>query len=328
MHSHLRNRWFFAGLFFLSASAAAATTSYTGMCDASAAVMLDADKFVVANDDDVALRIYSLAKPGEPVSTDPRDLREFLKLEKKKADIEGAARIGNRIYWITSHGTDGDGDPKPDRRRFFATDIVSTKAGISVAPIGMGTRNIEALFSTPTGKRYNLKEKAAKPPESDDGLNIEGLAPGPAGSVLIGFRNPIPHGHALLVTLKNPEALVKDPKTLPQFGNVIELDLGGLGIRSIDTVPGTGDYLIAAGPINDGPFALYRWRHGKKPDRMNIAMPDDFHPEALMVSLDGKQLHMLSDDGDDACKKGDRPAAFRLLTVSLPAWQGEQAARR
>jgi len=38
--------------------------TYTDTCDASAAVALDADCFVVANDEDNILRIYSLSHPG------------------------------------------------------------------------------------------------------------------------------------------------------------------------------------------------------------------------------------------------------------------------
>jgi hypothetical protein len=318
MHQHSRGRWLFAAASILSFSATAATVRYTGMCDASAAVMLDRDKFVVASDEDAVLRVYSLSKPGEYVST--TGLNGFLKLKKKEPDIEGSARIGNRIYWITSHGTNSEGEARPDRRRFFATDLVQTSAGVNLVPVGIGNNSIEALFSSAIGERYGLKEKATHPPETPEGLNIEGLASGPAGSVLIGFRNPIPGGRALLVTLSNPAAFVTVPKMAPEFGKVIEIDLGGLGIRSIDAVPGTEEYVIAAGAADNGPFALFGWRVGQEPVRLDIGMPGDFHPEALMFDSDAKNMHVLSDDGDDACKKGKRAPTFRLMTVPLPTW--------
>jgi hypothetical protein len=42
-------------------------TPYLGMCDASAAVSLNAELFVVANDEDNALRVYRRQPGGLPV---------------------------------------------------------------------------------------------------------------------------------------------------------------------------------------------------------------------------------------------------------------------
>src|ERR1044071_9106593 len=74
-------------------------STYTGMCDASAAAAIDADRFVVANDEDNILRVYSLSRPGRPVAA--IDLSAFLATGRKSAetDIEGCARMGRRIYW-------------------------------------------------------------------------------------------------------------------------------------------------------------------------------------------------------------------------------------
>src|SRR5262245_46723677 len=77
---------------------------YTGMCDASAGVAIAADLFIVASDEDNRLRIYRRDRPGAPEQE--FDLTAFLKLgADQEADIEGATRIGDRIFWITSHGT-------------------------------------------------------------------------------------------------------------------------------------------------------------------------------------------------------------------------------
>ena len=45
---------------------------FTGMCDASAGLLLDANHLVVANDEDrvdTTLRVYDLLTPGAPVAT-------------------------------------------------------------------------------------------------------------------------------------------------------------------------------------------------------------------------------------------------------------------
>ena len=97
---------------------AASTTVYRGICDASAAVAIDADRFVVANDDKNILMAYRV---GQPKGEEALDLRDYLK--DKNSDLEGAARIGDRIFWIASHGRKANGEFKPERRRFFATFV-------------------------------------------------------------------------------------------------------------------------------------------------------------------------------------------------------------
>ena len=83
------------------------TMKYRGACDGSAAVALDADHFAVADDDHNVLRVYRI---GQPDSIPSLNVDQFLEAPKKKkngfkeADIEGAARVGDRIYWIGSHG--------------------------------------------------------------------------------------------------------------------------------------------------------------------------------------------------------------------------------
>lgn len=52
-----------AAVLFSSGVHAQAVTLYHGMCDASAAVALDADNFVVANDEDNSLRIFRRGQP-------------------------------------------------------------------------------------------------------------------------------------------------------------------------------------------------------------------------------------------------------------------------
>ena len=86
-----------------------APTTYRGMCDASAAVSLNADLFAVANDEDNTLRVYHRKPGGLPAFS--FDLTAFLRIGKKspEADIEGSAAIGDRVYWITSHGRNAKG---------------------------------------------------------------------------------------------------------------------------------------------------------------------------------------------------------------------------
>ena len=85
---------------------ASAAMGYRGPCDASAAVALDADHFVVAGDEDNTLRVYRRGRP-EPVGEAP--LAAFLASGNKESDLEAAAAVGQRIYWIASHGRNSKG---------------------------------------------------------------------------------------------------------------------------------------------------------------------------------------------------------------------------
>lgn len=318
-----------------AAGAAAATAeAYRGLCDASAAVGLGAGHFVVADDESDVLRIYQRGTPM-PVAT--VDLVDFLGNRKPngnntEADIEGAATVGQRIYWISSHALKGkDGEVDPHRRRFFATDIVAATPVLSLQAVGKPY--VTLLDDLLADSRFALLADAAKrKPEAVGGLNIEGLAALADGSLLIGFRNPQPQGRALLVPLRNPREVV-DRAAKPQFGDPIQLDLGGRGIRSLERVG--QDLLIAAGPFGTADssavqpaFALFRWsgQPTQAPVFVRALGSGSLRPEAMFVDAQGPELVLLSDDGDEPvdgkdCKHKAVPIerkGFRVRTLPLP----------
>ena len=144
------------------------------MCDASAAVAIDADRFVVADDERNTLRIYrrDLADPLDW----PIYLSAFLETDGKELDLEGAAAIGNRIYWVSSHGRNKDGEVQEQRWRFFTTEV-TPKAKPPVKAVGTPYKQLlEDLLAAPQLKDYRLEEAAKLAPEAKGGLSIEGLA--------------------------------------------------------------------------------------------------------------------------------------------------------
>lgn len=284
-----------AALAWGCAAMAQPVTSYRGICDASAAVALDAAHFVVADDERNTLMVY---RRGEPEPVGRLDLARFLRTgDGQESDIEGAAVIGKRIYWISSHGRNSKGRKRDERQRLFATDIVAGTSPPALKPVGEPyTRLLKDLFDAPQLKKYHLKEAAGLPPEATGGLNIEGLAATPDGALLIGLRNPLSQGRALVVAIDNPAAAIEGQRA--RIGAVSELALDGRGIRSLERT-GSG-YLVVAGPTGDeGRFALYRWSGvaGQAP----ALRPDvDFktlRPEALFVLPDSQDVQLLSDDG-------------------------------
>ena len=305
-----------------------AIVNHAGICDASAAVPVGPSLFVVANDEDSTLRIYKRDASGDAIYS--KDIFADLKIDPKddpETDIEGATLIGKRIYWVTSHGTNKDGDHSPSRHRLFATDIETNGNTVNLKPFGTPFLGlIQALENSPELKDYRLGKAADKPPKAENGLSIEGLTKTPEGNLLIGFRNPIPGKKALLVSLENPQAVI-DGKEQPKLGQPILLDLGGLGIRSIEYSDAKKTYFIIAGPYdnNDG-FQLYQWS-GKPSEAPGLINGIDFqglHPETLVVYPEEMTgLQILSDDGAEKtngkkCKKLDtKDQRFRSLWVSL-----------
>lgn len=295
---------------------------YNGLCDASAAVALDRDHFVVADDERNTLATYKRGQPA-PVALQP--LAAFLgAAADKESDLEGAAAIGSRIYWISSHGRNKNGKLRKERYRFFATEVDTRTVPPSLRPVGVPyTGLLEVLLAADALKRHKLKDAAQRAPEAAGGLNMEGLAATTDGKLLIGLRNPIVAGRALLVPLDNPEDVVNGQAA--RIGTPILLDLGGRGVRSIELVA-SATLIVAGAPDDGGDFALYRWS-GKADDAPALVNRMDFgslRPEALFELPASNRMQILSDDGGVetdgvACK--DRPVAdrsFRSLTTNKP----------
>jgi hypothetical protein len=298
---------------------------YFGMCDASAAVSLSAEMFVVASDEDNVLRVYRRGKP-DVVQTVPLD--SFLKPDpdEPEADIEGAARIDDQIYWITSHGQNKKGKDRSSRHRLFATTVAVQDGKVSLTPSGSPYTDLRSdLIKAPQLAKYKLNDAATLAPEEPNGFNIEGLAATPDGRLLIGFRNPIREGKALVVPINNPKEVVNGKK--PEIGMPVDLALKARGIRSMEYSPERERYLVVAGPFNDeGSFALYMWSEQSKEDPKIVKGVDfgQLNPEAIFFDAGDKtRLHILSDDGgrkikNKDCKKIDsKEQRFRATTLTL-----------
>jgi len=294
---------------------------YSGSSDASAAVSVGNDMFVVADDENNILRLYKTGCSSGPLYS--YDLTDFLRINPKhpEADIEAATIIEDHIYWITSHGRNKDGKIRPNRYRFFATSVKTEDKKIIISPVGkpyqnlihklLKTKDIRQLglnaaagFYTPKMTKQHRKNLAPK----ISGLNIEGLCASPDGKIIyIGFRNPrpineeTPNGRAIVVSLNNARQVTEKSKP-PIFGKPILWDLAGLGIRSMEYSHFHKAYFIIAGPHNEGGgFALYRWsgKPNEQPKliRQILSGQPRFTPEALITFETSEKFFLLSDDG-------------------------------
>ncbi|MCO5052207.1 MAG: DUF3616 domain-containing protein [Verrucomicrobiae bacterium] len=296
-----------------------------GMCDASAVVMLDNDYFVVANDEDNRLRVYSRTRGGSPIQSS--DWSAFLSLDPRspETDLEGSAVLDGRAYWISSHARNKNGKDRPSRRQFFATTIGITNGAITLEPSGKAyTGLLNDLLQAKQLRAFDLAAAAQRAPKTAGALNIESLCATPDGELLIGFRNPIPDGKALLVPLLNPAELMLG--TRARLGDPIRLDLGGLGLRDMTWF--NGRYYLIAGTYNGkGHSVLYEWNGGAATPRL-LSHPElkGLNPEAMagFVENDQPRLLVVSDDGTLKiggvdCKEVADPEQryFRVTVIDL-----------
>jgi hypothetical protein len=299
-----------------------------GMCDGSAAVALGNDRFVVADDEDNVLRVYPRGQGQAPLQA--FDMNAFLQPEtaKPETDTEGATLVGNRIYWITSHGRNKNGAVRGSRYRFWATQWEARGERVALNFVGFAyTQLLQDLVAEPSLAKYGLDAASQLAPKSQGALNIEGLAAMPDGTLLIGFRNPIPAGKALVVPLLNPTEVIARTAP-PRFGAPLEFDLGGLGVRGFEYVPARRQFAIIAGDIDAGrPSQLFTWSGAaSEPARLVAGVNfGDLNPESVIVYADeAATLQVVSDDGTKMvdgrpCKEGAdvRRRSFRTAWVSF-----------
>lgn len=306
------------------AAGAQTFTTYDNACDASGAIALGQDMFLLADNNSNVLRTYKIGT-AKPVAELP--ISKFLGVGKKQeADIEAAARVTDkaknldRVYFITSHGLNTSVVLKEQRLRLFAYDVSAT--GDALTEYGNPYILLRQTMLADTRYQEYLSDAEGRGPEVG-GINIEGLAEGPNGSLYAGFRSPAAAKIAIVMPILNPGVILEAAPKLTKDEDMVErmkrateaaqVDLGppivfktleGRGIRSIEKV---GDkYLIIAGPPSneDLTFELFSWS-GKVGDdpvlisghKLTFADKPMLKPEVVFARPDGG-LYIISDDGD------------------------------
>ncbi len=308
------------GAIFLAGSPTEKVLTCRGTSDASAAVAISENLFIVADDENNILRVYDANIGGLPVYS--YDLTDFLGVEPEhpEADIEGATLAADRIYWITSHGRNKDGKIRPNRYRFFATTFKVKDGNVIIMPVGkpcstlvhqlIRAEHIRHLKLDKTIRFDEIltKKERKKLAPKEKGLNIEGLCASADGKTLyIGFRNLLARDggthqqNALVVPLKNA-AVVIEKGDAPIFGEPMLWNLGFLGIRAMEYSPYHRTYFIIAGPCGEEQkFTLYKWFGDEDAQPILLRKlgfeKNKFTPEALIPFKNSAGLLLLSDDG-------------------------------
>ena len=171
---------------------------FEGMCDASGAVAQSSRRLIAADDEDNVLRSYDAERGGPPGWSVDLSAALGLPLQGKKrprhpeVDLEAATLLGDRAFWISSHGRNARGKRKAERLQFLATTVPGDGAELTL--IGAYDGVLRDLLADPRYAGFDLASASELAPKAPGGLNIEGLTASSDGHLLIGFRNPIPTG--------------------------------------------------------------------------------------------------------------------------------------
>jgi hypothetical protein len=302
---------------------------FEGALDGSAGADVGGGFFVDATDEDNEFRLYDVKGGPSPKTLDvgvDAAVKSALRIEKiKECDIEGAAKIGDLIFWIGSHGRNNDAEEKKARQVLFATRLTGVGKNAKLEIAGkVYTKLLDDLVKDPALAPFDLAKAATLAPKAEGGLNIESLA-ADAGKLWIGFRNPKSKAKdALLVPLLNPTEIIKKGARA-KLGDPLLLKLGGLGVR--DMVAWNDGFLIIAGDFVDRfepgakPSRVFSWKPGSEPRDIGVDF-GDLNPEAIMTMGEGDKTRILilSDDGNYPGRNGKK--VFRgvwLQQAGVPA---------
>ncbi|ACU76284.1 hypothetical protein Caci_7459 [Catenulispora acidiphila DSM 44928] len=289
---------------------------YSGIGNAS--VMIDAGGgyFLIGDDETNVLYLY---QQGVTTPIKTFDFTAILPDGTDAVDIEAGARVGNRIYWSGSMSNSGSaGNLEPATDTLFATDIAGSGASTNLTYVGAYT-NLRAdmvAWDKANGNTLGLAASAAEGQGSKDpaGFNIEGMefAPSSTSTAYFAFRapqeSPSNRTKALIVPATNVDQLVTGAASKATFGNAIQMDLGGLGIRDIRK-NADNQYVIVSGTADgsNNAAALYSWDGvaTDAPAKDALTMPTSAASGAWEIIgnvpdplVSGSPLSMAQDDGD------------------------------
>ena len=292
----------------------------TGIADASDAIALDEHHFVTGDDELDVLNVYSRDSSGLPLTSfNYAALLNLPDPSKPEVDVEAATASPfntGKVYWLGSMSNGKSPfDNKPNRDRIFATNISGAGAATTFNVAGYGSlRSAILAWGDAHGYSFTASAAAGVDSKTPAGFAAEGMVFAPDSTTLyVGFRAPlVPTANrtrAVIAPITNFEAWFNGGATgSPVFGDPIELDLGGRGIRDIIRLP-DGTYIVIAGNPGEAPLtgAIYKWTGKVSDPAVRVNTPPTIETlnmeGAMAVTIDGQpslsDLQVISDKGGD-----------------------------
>jgi hypothetical protein len=250
-------------------------------------------------------------KPAIPAAVNPKS-------DASKAimdDLEDVAwdNQAQAAFIVASHSLTKNSKDKPARHKLARLQFKSEK--IESVEVEVLRAALEQKFS------FFAEAMKKKPDDGGEagGFNIEALAFNPrdgAGSLLLGLRSPTSTVNskpcAIVLTLKNPNALF-DAKAAPEFDDQFNcLELGGLGIRGMTYDDERSGFWILAGRSGDPNTepasgavvsSLWFWNATKscqQPRKVEADLAGLVNVEGVsLLKVDAQEgLLLISDDSD------------------------------
>ena len=301
-----------AGAGDVSLAASSGLSKFDHIYEPSGVEQLPDGRLVIIEDEPSrALRIVKLGEDGSIAEN--RILDEFLikSFRRKLNDLEGIT-IDNDGYAfaITSHSRTGKGKTQRDREQLVRFRIEGNKLVEHDLYRGLGD------YIKKTGI---LAQAVRSKGKGKLDINIEALSfDKDKQRLLIGFREPQIDGKSVIAILENPHGIFEG-KEEPRFSDeLILLDLGGGGIRSLVYDPHLEGYLLTNEVKGDGKKPqshVWFWDRAAGQDPQTVDLPGLINMTNLEgitpVTVSGKpRILVISDDGN-AQKKN--PAHYLLL---------------
>ncbi len=236
--------------------------------------LLDGRLLVVEDEKNNPIRLLSLltSEHGESVSTTPlqtslptvsgrSDLGELADLEAVALDNNGF------VYAITSHSLTRKGKSSTAREKLVRFKV----KGDSVSDVGVVLDLKSAIIKLDKALKKSSHVTDVK---ENNGFSIEGMSfDQNKQKLLIGLRTPVMDKKAVLLVLKNPQAMFEKGEP-PKFKRKpIYLDLDKGGIRAITFDATLNGYLILSRHEKKGKkFKLWFWdgKENQAPVRVRI----------------------------------------------------------
>ena len=269
----------------------AVANEFKSIYEPSGAVVLSDGKVLLVEDErERTLQLLEISKEGNIKELGTPKMSQIIKrsLEQKVNDVEGVTTDGNaQVYLIASHSTNKKHKHKKAREQIVRLTYKDGRFSHFQHYHGL-LKSLKKLHPKLNSSSHKHKKE----------INIEGLAwDNNNKSLLIGLRSPLIKGKAVVVSLKNPNAIF-DNKEQPKLARPILLDLKGKGIRAMSWDEGKQGYWIVAGSVGKrkGSFSLWFW--DKKKNHLNIAYKNvDIGYTEGVTPIKGMGLFLVQDNG-------------------------------
>lgn len=279
---------FLVGILFNSLAIA---NEFKTVYEPSGAVVLSDGKVLLVEDEPKrTLQLLEVTKKGKIKELGTPKISKSIKreLEKEVNDVEGVTTNGKgQVYLITSHSTNKNYKHNKAREQIVRLEYKDGKFSSFKHYHGL----LKAL------KKLHPKFNSSAHKHKKE-VNIEALAwDKKSKSLLIGLRSPLVKGKAVVVSLKNPNAIF-DKKKRPKLDKPILLDLKGNGIRAMSWDEEKEGYWIVAGSAGKRKSSFSLWFWNKKKNILNLAHKNvDIGYAEGVTPIKGIGLFLVQDNG-------------------------------